>query len=386
MSDRVNDELLSAYLDNEVTDEERAKVDRALVDSPETRISLESLKQVQSRLHAVPRLTLADDFHERVVRELERRSVAQAVATGTVRSAETAKWMRVATIAATVAAVLVVALVIVFNRQDAEIVGNPDPKGTEVAQDDVPLPGKTETEFVDHQRPPPAYILVLDLAITKEGQSGDVFGKTLRQAGIVFDPRNKGVQLDEDLQNDLLDTRFAAGVNQPEAGKVNEQFDVVDMVYVQGTGPQIDEIHRTLDLHEQVRVVLDFAIKPETTRVLNSIGERSWLLAKSESTGSPGSYAYRLNIGITLHSSRSGFLARFPTPGLKVRLVPNDTENGGSVTGSGLPIPPRIGGNQPKQGEAAEADEVPVYEILVIRRNLKRGFPENAQKKKQDDE
>ena len=375
MSDRVNDELLSAYLDNEVTEEERAKVERALMDSPETRTSLESLKQVQSRLQAMPRLTLADDFHERVVREVERRSVAQAVAPGTVRSAETSKWMRNATIATTVAAVLVVGLFIAINRQDSEIVENPDPN----VEREVPQPG--ELKFVGLQRPQPKLILVFDLAITKQGQDGDVFGKTLRQAGIVFNPRNQGVKLDEDLQNDLLDTRFAAGVNQPEAGKVNEPFAVVDMVYVQGTKSQIDEIYSKLWQHEQVHVVLDMAFDPKPMRVLNMVGERSWSLAKSESTESPGSYAYRLNIGITLHTSRVGILARFPTPTLKASVGPNDTKSGGTGTGIHLPIPLNLGGNQPKAGED---EKDPVYEILVIRRNLKLGFPENAQKS--DDE
>ncbi|MAD79668.1 MAG: zf-HC2 domain-containing protein [Pirellulaceae bacterium] len=383
MSDRVNDELLSAYLDNEVTDEERAKVERALADSPETRTSFESLKQVQARLRAIPRFTLADDFHERVVREAERRCATQAVATGTAGSAVTANWLRIATIAATVAAVLVVALVIAINQRDEEIVENPDPNGSEVVSEDTPLP-EDNILVIAPQRPVPKMIMVYDLAITNQGQRGDAFGKTLRQAGIAFEPRREGVQLDDDLQKDLLDTRFAAGVNQTDASRANEQFDVVDMVYVQGTDAQIDEIYWNWRRDEQVHIVIDVAFKPETKRCLNSIGERSWSLAKSENPGSPGSYAYRLNIGVTLHSSRSGFLAKFPTPGLKASLVPNETKRGESATGFSFPIPLDFGGNQPKQGiandETVEDSGEPVYEILVIRRNLNRGFPENAQK------
>ncbi|HJN10160.1 MAG TPA: zf-HC2 domain-containing protein [Pirellulaceae bacterium] len=384
MSDRVNDELLSAYLDNEVTDEERAKVERALADSPETRTSFESLKQVQARLRAIPRFTLADDFHERVVREAERRCATQGVATDTAGSAVTANWLRFATIAASVAAVLVVALVIAINQRGEEIVKNPNPNRTDLVQEDS-LPPPVHPVSIP-QRPEPESVLVYDLAITSQGQIEDAFGKIVRQAGVAFDPRKAGVQLGEDLRTDLLESRFTAGVNETGVDRVNDPFDVVDMVYVQGTGPQIDEIYANLCRHEQIRIVLDYAMKPETSRVLNSLGERSWLLAESESAGSPGSYAYRLDIGITLHSSRSGFLARFPTPGLNVRLVPNGTKSGRSVSGSNPPIPPNpdLGGNQPKQGEVKLNAEgvviVPFCEILVIRRNLNRGFPENAQK------
>ena len=122
MPDRVNDELISAYLDNEVTDEERAEVERALADSAETRMSFESLKQVQARMQAIPHLTLADDFHERVMREAQRRSQKQGVTAVTVRPPRVGTWIRISAIVATVAVVLMAALFIVFNSNEPKIV------------------------------------------------------------------------------------------------------------------------------------------------------------------------------------------------------------------------------------------------------------------------
>ncbi len=374
MPDRVNDELLSAYLDNEVTDEERATVQRALADSPEMRMSFESLRQVQARLRAIPRLTLADDFHERVLREAKRRSVDQSVTPVTVRSAHMAKWIRISVVAATVAAVMVIA-VIVINRNETGIVENPNPDRPDVVHS--PLPGP---DVIASHRAPEQVILVLDVAITKQGQEEDAFGSVLRQAGFSWDPRSSKVQLEKDLQYDLLATRFVAGVNQPDESMVIEHFDVVDMIYLRGTNAQIDFIHPNMVAHPEIRAVLDVAIKPRASKILNSVGERSWSLARSKSTltGSPGSFAYRLNIGVTLHSSPSGFLAKFGTPVISARLVPIDKKPGVSVSGITLPIPSDLVANKPQQekadGETTMREDLQVNEILVIRRNLNGSF------------
>jgi len=382
MSDRLNHELLSAYLDNEVTSEERIEVEKALAESAEVRTSLESLRQVQARLQAIPRRTLPADFHERVLREVDRRTPDPTVS---VPSSGTRRWMGVAAIATTVAALVLVAVMVVSNRPDSNIVENSNPDGTGNVVQHSPLPDDNVLVAAT-PRPIPTYVLVLDLAITKQGQQEDVFGQVLKRAGILFDPGNEGVVLDNKLRDGLLNTRFVAGAGQLGADQANEQFDVIDMVYVHGTGAQVDDIHRQMVGAPEVRVVLDVAFKPDAAQVLNSIGERSWSLASAESSNVPGSYAYRLNIGLTLHSTRNGFFAKFPTPGLDVRLLENN-KSGGPTTGLNVPLPFDFGGGQPKRdgaiGDALNANADPdttdpIYEILVIRRNLQAGFPEDA--------
>src|SRR5262245_32413000 len=67
-----NDELLSAYLDGEVTDQEREVVERALHESPEVRRALDELRRLQADVRALPRMRLEPDFCDRVLRESQR--------------------------------------------------------------------------------------------------------------------------------------------------------------------------------------------------------------------------------------------------------------------------------------------------------------------------
>lgn len=409
MSDRLNDELLSAYLDNEVTDEERAQVEQALVDSAEARMSLASLRQIQASLRSVPRLTLPADFQERVIREAERRGARRAVAT-TVRSVRATQWIRVAAVATTIAAALVVGVVIAISRQAPEIVEvpAPAPSSRDVARDETPAvpdgvaqPDTPPASDVVHDNPPlpdetvvaeaqgrplPPLIMVFDLAITKQGQRQDVFEQTLKQAGIAFDPRQEGVVVEEKLRKPLLDTRYL--VDTAPLGKGNEQFDIIDMLYLQGTGVQIDEIFSKLRSHQEARLFLDLALdEVKETRVLNSIGEQTWSLAKSVAPAAPRSYAYRLNVGISLQTaSRAGFLAKFPAPRLDIGI-----QNGSQSepkSGFSLELPLGFGGQRtvlekaagnPAAGNAGvAAPDLPFFEILVIRRHLDGGFPVDA--------
>ena len=48
------EDLLSAYLDDEATDEERARVERRLAESPEWRAVLEEIQETSGLLHALP--------------------------------------------------------------------------------------------------------------------------------------------------------------------------------------------------------------------------------------------------------------------------------------------------------------------------------------------
>jgi len=68
----ISDELLSAYLDGEVTVEERELVQRALVESPAVRRSLESLRGLQADVRCLPRFELGPEFCQKVLRQAER--------------------------------------------------------------------------------------------------------------------------------------------------------------------------------------------------------------------------------------------------------------------------------------------------------------------------
>jgi len=72
MKDRFNDELISAYLDDELSPEERALVQRQLENSPQHRQMLEELQALQESLQALPQFELPRDLSQSVLRRAER--------------------------------------------------------------------------------------------------------------------------------------------------------------------------------------------------------------------------------------------------------------------------------------------------------------------------
>src|SRR5688572_18300507 len=67
-----NDELLSAYLDGELTADEQALVERALADDAQLRQLHDDLRALRQSLQSMPRLKLGDDFTARVVRQAQK--------------------------------------------------------------------------------------------------------------------------------------------------------------------------------------------------------------------------------------------------------------------------------------------------------------------------
>ncbi len=77
MSDDVQDELLSAYLDGELADAERERVDRRLAADPAARQLLDELRAVRGLVQGLPRQQLPADFEQQVLREAQRLTLAQ---------------------------------------------------------------------------------------------------------------------------------------------------------------------------------------------------------------------------------------------------------------------------------------------------------------------
>jgi len=74
--DKFTDELISAYLDGELSAEERAEVENTLIESEECRKLFGQLKSIQADLKSLPNHRLDDDFYQRVLRQAERQSLA----------------------------------------------------------------------------------------------------------------------------------------------------------------------------------------------------------------------------------------------------------------------------------------------------------------------
>jgi|GEM_PF-3455559 len=72
MAAEFSDELISAYLDGELTADEQARVEELLRTSPALRQELEDLRALREDLQALPQYRLGDDFAQRVLRRAAR--------------------------------------------------------------------------------------------------------------------------------------------------------------------------------------------------------------------------------------------------------------------------------------------------------------------------
>lgn len=77
MNDLPKNELLSAYLDDELTAAERAEVERLLAASPAARQLLDELRALSTTLQSLPRQKLKDDLSRQVVAIAEQRRLAE---------------------------------------------------------------------------------------------------------------------------------------------------------------------------------------------------------------------------------------------------------------------------------------------------------------------
>jgi negative regulator of sigma E activity len=92
MSARDFDELLSAYLDGEVTPEERAAVEQRLEQSPALRETLEELSEVGDLVRSLPRARPPADLPERVVTAISTKPLAARTA---VMASQHGLWGRI---------------------------------------------------------------------------------------------------------------------------------------------------------------------------------------------------------------------------------------------------------------------------------------------------
>ncbi|MEN6457896.1 MAG: zf-HC2 domain-containing protein [Thermoguttaceae bacterium] len=72
-----SDELLSAYLDGELTAAERARVERLLATDPAARQTLDDLRAVSAAMQSLPREKVGEDLTQPVLQAAERRMLAE---------------------------------------------------------------------------------------------------------------------------------------------------------------------------------------------------------------------------------------------------------------------------------------------------------------------
>lgn len=78
MNEPFSDELISAFLDGELTADEQSLVEQTLMDSVEHRQVFEELRALRGSLQALPTHKLPGDFSQRVLRRAERAMLREA--------------------------------------------------------------------------------------------------------------------------------------------------------------------------------------------------------------------------------------------------------------------------------------------------------------------
>lgn len=72
MNELSREELIGAYLDDELSSDERARAEKLLAENADLRQMLEELQVLRARLQALPRQSLPADFSQRVLQRAER--------------------------------------------------------------------------------------------------------------------------------------------------------------------------------------------------------------------------------------------------------------------------------------------------------------------------
>ncbi|OHB78255.1 MAG: hypothetical protein A2W31_04615 [Planctomycetes bacterium RBG_16_64_10] len=92
MHDPLQDELLSAYLDGELSADERRLVERRLAESPADRRLVEELSTLSRSLQSMPRYELSARFRDDVLRRAERAMLTRRDVSSAPRPAELGRW------------------------------------------------------------------------------------------------------------------------------------------------------------------------------------------------------------------------------------------------------------------------------------------------------
>jgi anti-sigma factor RsiW len=79
-------ELMTAYLDDELSDDEAAAFEAQLADDPAARSEVEQLRRVMALVQSLPEIHAPPDFAEKVARRVRRRMVFGAESTWSLLS------------------------------------------------------------------------------------------------------------------------------------------------------------------------------------------------------------------------------------------------------------------------------------------------------------
>jgi hypothetical protein len=347
MNPAIPEDLISAYLDGEVTSEERVLVESAMSKSAELRQLYQDLRSLQVDLRSLPRHQLGTDFAQRITDRIGRDAVRPAARIEPSRQrANWRRWQPAMAMAISITAVLLVALLVNLRSGSK---GRPEGPGQQVASTSsgkgAGLPSGAEPvekgplsvgPSIETGRAPsdsirlvdtesmPKLVLVLDLTITPEGQKIGVFEDALKKAGIRVNP---DIVVDEKLEKQLLANRFIGDVEKTDRaarkGRSASSPDEVEMHYIVGPGLQVDAALKDLQNRPAkyvARKKYDLVMQPADMEMFKL------LHSAARVAGGPKPEAlrvHRLSFRFSLRSASAGFMGSMARPMFKAELVPD---------------------------------------------------------------
>lgn len=351
MRDPVNAELISAYLDGELSDDERHVVEQQLADSEEHRQLLEELEGVRADLQALPRLSPPSDLQARITAQIEEAKVAPAPS-GPVNKPHRRHLLQAAAVVITTTAAAI-ALVLIRPSLDHPSIVHHVP---------VHLQGEVKATFV----------MVYDVTVTEDGAKNDAFAKLLKQLEIGLDPN---MRLDAQLENKLSAFRGKGDDGQvvpfKDPAVKDSEHDEVEMIYISGKAVKIEELGLALKAMERVgddvsRMKYDLAFENRQLKLMRTLrtAARDHFVEVGPMGPSADGYAFKFRIRL-VNAGVPG-VAAFSLPKVdatlseSVKTAPNTAANGTRpATASTKQV------EEPRRASSAEAADAEAERIGV---------------------
>lgn len=299
---QFSDEMLSAYLDGELSADERAAVEAHLAASESDRRLLDELQSLRGELQSLPRTSLGGDFADRVVQAAVAAKASQeaTVTITTVQTPRSKRWPYWSAAIAVGLAACIVLLVQAWQPGSSEVAEGPgvttpeqlDP--TSVAQADAP-PAERLIAQLYSAAPAEGEAVVLRLRVPKNAPLGQSLDAALAEAGIGFrsptDVHTGAIQIGATYRKQIAQKH---GAIQP--GAENPALvGISDAVFVEASLADMEaalialaaDPKRKLDLAAEAKV----AVAPPPTT-----GDPAESEPEGTNNGQP--FAQRLNAGM----------------------------------------------------------------------------------------
>ena len=378
MRDQGHLELLSGYVDGELSPGERSSAEELLAGNRAYRQVRDELLALRTAFASFPRYELADDFTDRVIAavlkaQAEQRTVAPAIAAGRAQPT-LGRWHAALFVAASVAAVLLIVLLPGWldrgerppidgvaqhanGDADAENARN-SMAAADARQDKARVAELEEIALAKvglGAEQQGEYLFVVDVTLGRRGREQAVFEQCLAGVGI---PLESTIQVERELETALLESRFLENVAPRR--EVPDESGNVQLLYITGTGEQIDLAVADLQSRpqEEVRGVrFDLAIEPsdlELFKQLQRAARPEFAAAetpRSESS-SVSSRACWLTLSLALFSTSTQSMLTYTPPTADVPLAEVQSTQRAAAQPRGNP-----------QGDQA------IYRVLVLLRH-----------------